>query len=57
MLYLLQLQDWTLHILYAQVIDSGTYECQLTDHPPISIYSTLNVIGKFSVVYFYIKLL
>ncbi|XP_063591889.1 uncharacterized protein LOC134768977 [Penaeus indicus] len=37
-------QDWTLHVRYAQPRDAGVYECQLSAHPPIGVYTTLNVI-------------
>nr|XP_027208913.1 uncharacterized protein LOC113802509 [Penaeus vannamei] len=36
--------DWTLHVRYAQPRDAGVYECQLSAHPPIGVYTTLNVI-------------
>lgn len=39
-------QDWTLQIKYVQMRDGGSYECQVTKHPPISIFLTLNVVGK-----------
>lgn len=37
-------QDWTLHVRYAQTHDAGVYECQLSAHPPIAVFTTLNVI-------------
>lgn len=39
-------QDWTLQIKYVQMRDGGQYECQVTKHPPVSIFLTLNVVGK-----------
>lgn len=39
-------QDWTLQIKYVQMRDGGSYECQVTKHPPISIFLTLNVVGE-----------
>ncbi|XP_066981739.1 zwei Ig domain protein zig-8-like isoform X1 [Macrobrachium rosenbergii] len=43
-----RLEEWNLHIKYAQVRDSGTYECQLSAHPPIGILASLNVIETMS---------
>ncbi|XP_042221443.1 zwei Ig domain protein zig-8-like isoform X2 [Homarus americanus] len=37
-------QDWTLHVRYAQTHDAGIYECQLSAHPPMGVFTTLNVI-------------
>ncbi|XP_042883319.1 hemicentin-2-like [Penaeus japonicus] len=39
-----KLQDWTLHVHYAQPRDAGVYECQLSAHPPMGVFTTLNVI-------------
>ncbi|XP_069974242.1 transmembrane and immunoglobulin domain-containing protein 1 [Penaeus vannamei] len=39
-----KLQDWTLHVHYAQPRDAGMYECQLSAHPPMGVFTTLNVI-------------
>ncbi|XP_068235251.1 zwei Ig domain protein zig-8-like [Palaemon carinicauda] len=39
-----KMQDWTLHVRYAQPRDAGVYECQLSAHPPIGVFTTLNVI-------------
>lgn len=41
-----QFQDWTLQIKYVQMRDAGTFECQVSKHPPISIFVILNVVGK-----------
>lgn len=40
------LQDWTLQIKYVQKRDAGLYECQVSSHPPTSIFIQLNVVGK-----------
>nr|XP_027215572.1 uncharacterized protein LOC113808365 [Penaeus vannamei] len=37
-------KDWTLHVHYAQPRDAGMYECQLSAHPPMGVFTTLNVI-------------
>ncbi|XP_042203798.1 T-lymphocyte activation antigen CD86-like [Homarus americanus] len=38
-------QDWTLHLHYAQLHDAGVYECQLSAHPPIGVFTSLNIIA------------
>ncbi|CAO1307883.1 unnamed protein product, partial [Diamesa tonsa] len=37
-------EDWQLKIKYVQLRDAGTYECQVSTHPPTSIYISLNVV-------------
>lgn len=39
-------QDWTLQIKYVQMRDAGLYECQVSTHPPTSIFVDLQVVGK-----------
>lgn len=46
---LLHLQDWQLHIRYVQVRDDGVYECQVSSHPPVSLFATLRVLGEYCV--------
>lgn len=41
-------QDWTLQIKYVQLRDAGLYECQVSVHPPASIFVYLNVVGMSS---------
>ncbi|CAH1365549.1 limbic system-associated membrane protein-like [Tenebrio molitor] len=36
--------DWTLQIRYVQNRDAGLYECQVSSHPPTSIFIHLNVV-------------
>ncbi|KAB0804832.1 hypothetical protein PPYR_01802 [Photinus pyralis] len=38
-------EDWTLQIKYVQTRDAGLYECQVSSHPPTSIFIQLNVVG------------
>ncbi|OAD62869.1 hypothetical protein WN48_07067 [Eufriesea mexicana] len=40
-----QSEDWTLEIKYAQLRDSGCYECQISTTPHISHIVYLDVIG------------
>lgn len=44
---LLYSQDWTLQIKYVQARDAGLYECQVSVHPPTSIFIYLNVVGEY----------
>lgn len=39
-------EDWTLQIKYVQPRDAGLYECQVSTHPPTSIFLLLEVVGK-----------
>lgn len=40
-------EDWTLEIKYVQSRDAGTYECQVSTHPPASIFLFLEVVGEY----------
>ncbi|XP_012274687.1 zwei Ig domain protein zig-8 [Orussus abietinus] len=37
-------EDWTLQIKYVQERDAGLYECQVSTHPPTSIFLHLEVV-------------
>lgn len=39
-------QDWSLQIKFVQKRDAGLYECQVSSHPPTSIFLQLNVVGE-----------
>ncbi|XP_071552587.1 uncharacterized protein [Panulirus ornatus] len=40
--------DWQLHIRYVQRRDDGVYECQVSSHPPVSLFSNLTVLEATS---------
>ncbi|XP_024084139.1 uncharacterized protein LOC106664048 [Cimex lectularius] len=37
--------DWSLQIKFVELRDAGLYECQVTSHPPSSIFIHLRVVG------------
>ncbi|XP_037050920.1 uncharacterized protein LOC119084880 isoform X2 [Bradysia coprophila] len=42
--HLIHSEDWTLQIKFVQLRDAGLYECQVSTHPPTSIFLHLNVV-------------
>lgn len=40
-------ENYTLQIKFAQIRDSGVYECQISTEPKLSLSYRLNVVGKF----------
>uniref|UniRef100_A0A8D8FUJ5 (northern house mosquito) hypothetical protein n=1 Tax=Culex pipiens TaxID=7175 RepID=A0A8D8FUJ5_CULPI len=40
-------EDWTLQIKFVQDRDAGWYECQVSTHPPTSIFLELQVVGMY----------
>lgn len=47
-------QDWALQLKYVQMRDAGLYECQITMHPPTSIFIHLNVVGKLNIFFVFL---
>lgn len=41
------LGNWALRIKNAREDDEGLYECQISSHPPQSIFIELRIVGKF----------
>ncbi|XP_068146298.1 uncharacterized protein dpr13 isoform X2 [Drosophila tropicalis] len=39
-------EDWTLQIKFVQQRDAGVYECQVSTHPPTSIFLHLSVVAR-----------
>jgi limbic system-associated membrane protein len=40
------LQNWGLKIKSVQQHDAGFYECQVSSHPPTSIFIELRIVGN-----------
>ena len=45
--------DWQLKIRSVQILDTGTYECQVSTSPPIAHHIYLDVIGKYKLHLFF----
>ncbi|XP_050728064.1 zwei Ig domain protein zig-8-like [Eriocheir sinensis] len=43
-------ENWTLHIRFAQVRDSGVYECQVNTEPKMSLGYHLNVVDSLAIL-------
>ncbi|XP_076061221.1 lachesin-like, partial [Oratosquilla oratoria] len=41
---------WELHIQDVKMTDQGEYECQVTSHPPVSIFFKLKVVQVYAVI-------
>lgn len=39
-------ENWTLQIKFAQIRDSGIYECQVNTEPKMSMAFRLNIVGN-----------
>lgn len=39
--------DWQLRLKAVQRSDAGSYQCQMSTHPPRILHYTLNVVGKW----------
>jgi len=39
-------QDWALHVRHARAQDGGLYECQVSTHPPSSLFVELQLVGE-----------
>lgn len=50
-------ENWTLQIKSPQQRDSGTYECQVSTEPKMSLNYTLNVVGECALNYSILLLL
>ncbi|KAJ8683882.1 hypothetical protein QAD02_019674 [Eretmocerus hayati] len=42
-------EDWTLQVKFVQPKDAGLYECQVSVHPPSSIFLFLEVVGELNI--------
>lgn len=52
--YVRQLQNWGLLIKHVHISDAGFYECQVSTHPPTSIFVLLRIIGEGTENYLYL---
>lgn len=39
-------QNWELNVKFVRPSDEGVYECQVSTHPPSSIFLNLRIVGK-----------
>lgn len=50
-----EINEWTLHIKWAQKRDAGMYECQISTQPIKSYSVRLNVVGKLKLFHFFFR--